>query len=166
MPNRRSFPVRPAFVAAMTFSLLLWSRATAEAASPRAIQIGSKALTEGVILGEMLALLAEHAGFKAKHLAAMGGTQIVFQALENGSIDAYADYTGTLTQEILKSERIRDEHGMREALATRGIGMTNKLGLHFLLVHQKYAQNARQEVFCQSILNFKNKNCHMATKLL
>ncbi len=110
--------------------MLFASTVSAEGPKTKPIQIGSKALTEGVILGEMLALLAEHAGYKSKHLAAMGGTQIVFQALENGSIDAYADYTGTLTQEILKSERIRDERGMRDALALRGIGMTNKLGFN------------------------------------
>ena len=109
---------------------LLMGSVTAEGPKSKSIQIGSKALTEGVILGEMLTLIAEHAGYKARHLAAMGGTQIVYQALENGSIDAYADYTGTLTQEILKSERIRDEQGMRDALAMRGIGMTNKLGFN------------------------------------
>lgn len=103
----------------------------AVAAPPgKPIHVGSKALTEGVILGEMLGLLAEHSGHKSKHLAAMGGTQIVFQALETGAIDAYADYTGTLSQEVLKSEKIRDETGMRDALAKRGIGMSNKLGFN------------------------------------
>ena len=130
MSNGRPFPSLRIALALLIFAPLIVSRAIADPTSSRPIQIGSKALTEGVILGEMLALLAEHAGQKSKHLAALGGTQIVFQALENGSIDAYADYTGTLTQGILKSERIRDEQGMRDALATRGIGITNKLGFN------------------------------------
>ena len=117
-------------VPVMALSQFLLSPLFAATPPSRPIHVGSKALTEGVILGEMLALLAESSGHKSKHLAAMGGTQIVFQALENGAIDAYADYTGTLTQEVLKSERIRDEAGMRQALAERGIGMTNKLGFN------------------------------------
>ena len=125
----------------MIVGTLFASTVSAESPKAKPIQIGSKALTEGVILGEMLALLAKHAGYKSKHLAAMGGTQIVFQALENGSIDAYADYTGTLTQEILKSERIRDERGMRDALALRGIGMTNKLGFN-----NTYALGMKEEL--------------------
>ena len=119
------------FVSSLTMLITFFvDNVSAEGNKSKPIRIGSKALTEGVILGEMLALLSEHSGYESKHLAAMGGTQIVFQALENGSIDAYADYTGTLTQEILKSERIRDERGMRDALAFRGIGMTNKLGFN------------------------------------
>lgn len=119
------------FVAAFVLMLLPVTSALGEGAgSAKPIQIGSKALTEGVILGEMLDLLAENLGHQSKHLAAMGGTQIVFQALETGAIDAYADYTGTLTQEVFKGHRIRDDEGMRSALAERGIGMTNKLGFN------------------------------------
>ena len=35
-------------------------------------------------------------GAKAQHRSALGGTQIVFQALVKGDIDVYPEYTGTL----------------------------------------------------------------------
>jgi osmoprotectant transport system permease protein len=96
----------------------------------RPLQIGSKSFTESVIIGEMLTLLAEGNGIEAQHRAELGGTQIVFQALEKGDIDAYADYTGTITLEILRNEQIRDEQAMREALERRGVGMSGRLGFN------------------------------------
>lgn len=99
------------------------------AATPR-VYIGSKALTEGVILGEILTLLAEHAGTDAEHRAALGGSQIVFKALQTGDIDAYVDYTGTISQELLQGKQVRDEEQMREALASLGVGMSARLGFN------------------------------------
>ena len=57
------------------------------------IQIGSKSFTESVILGEVLTHLARSTGVEAEHRAELGGTQILWQALQAGDIDAYVDYT-------------------------------------------------------------------------
>lgn len=94
------------------------------------VRIGSKALTEGVVLGEILTLLADHAGCDADHRAALGGTQIVFKALQSGDVDAYADYTGTISQELLQGQQVRDEQQMRDALKKLGIGMSARLGFN------------------------------------
>lgn len=111
--------------------VLTMSLAASEAfAQGTRIRIGSKALTEGVILGEILTLIADDAGFDSEHRAALGGTQIVFKALQSGDVDAYADYTGTISQELLKGQQIRDELQMREALKKLGIGMTDRLGFN------------------------------------
>src|SRR5262245_42210517 len=67
------------------------------------IRVGSKSFTESVILGEMLRQLAEHAGARAEHQAELGGTQIAFAALLKGDIDAYCEYTGTLSLEVLEA---------------------------------------------------------------
>ncbi len=119
-------------------SLLLANPVHAE---PVRIRIGSKALTEGVILGEMLTLLAEHAGAAAEHRAALGGTQIVFKALQTGDIDAYADYTGTITQELLHGQSVRNDDQMREALEKLGIGMSARLGFN-----NTYAIGMKEEI--------------------
>src|SRR5947209_1826590 len=83
---------------ALLLSLLLLSAwpATAQSAPEKPkIRIGSKAFTEGVILGEILAALARDAGAEVVHKDQLGGTQILWKALKAGDVDAYVDYTGT-----------------------------------------------------------------------
>jgi len=94
------------------------------------ITVGSKAFTESAILGEMLTVLAEHKGHEAKHLVQLGGTGIVWEALRNGSIDVYVDYTGTIARAILKDDTIRGVDAIRSALAGehKSVAMTNSLG--------------------------------------
>ena len=60
------------------------------------IRVGSKNFTEGLILGEIITGYSNAKEVKATHRSALGGTQILFQALKKGDIDAYADYTGTI----------------------------------------------------------------------
>lgn len=94
------------------------------------IAVGTKAFTESVILGEMLAALARDTGAKVELRAELGGTQIVWQALKSGEIDAYVDYTGTVAYELLPGRGIssHDEEGLRKALAEQGIVMGRPLG--------------------------------------
>ncbi len=67
------------------------------------IVIGSKTFTENILLAEMLALLLEEKhGFKVIRKFNMGGTKLVFDALKNGSIDIYPEYTGTGYTMLLK----------------------------------------------------------------
>lgn len=94
------------------------------------IRIGSKSYTENVILGEMLAQLARHAGAKAQHQAELGGTQIAYEALRKGDIDAYPEYTGTLALEVLKGSRPRSEADLQAALARDGLKVTRRLGFN------------------------------------
>lgn len=122
-----TFPAPRGILLLLIFALLA---SPALSADPPKIRIGSKALTEGVILGDILTLLAEHAGAKAEHRSSLGGTQIVFKALQIGDIDAYADYTGTITQELLQGQAVRDDKAMREALKAKGIGMSDRLGFN------------------------------------
>jgi osmoprotectant transport system permease protein len=72
------------------------------AGAAQGLSIGSKNFTESVILSEMLRLDAQRHGVTLEHHRAMGGSAILWQALRQGSIDAYPEYTGTLTQELLR----------------------------------------------------------------
>ena len=65
------------------------------------VVVGSKNFTEGVVLGELIRSLAASADGEAEHRQALGGTRLVFNALVSSEIDVYAEYTGTLTHEIL-----------------------------------------------------------------
>lgn len=66
------------------------------AAQQAPIVIGSKEFTENYILGEMAAiLLKEKYNQPVERKLGLGGTKVAFDALANGSIDLYPDYTGT-----------------------------------------------------------------------
>lgn len=68
------------------------------------IRVGAKHFNESYILGEMISQLLEEGGFKVERNFNLGGTLICFDALRNNEIDIYPEYTGTLTEAILKLE--------------------------------------------------------------
>lgn len=95
-----------------------------------AVRIGSKKFTESVILGELATLLAEDAGVPAQHAREMGGTRVLFEALAAGEIEAYPEYTGTITAEIFAGRELEGDAAVRAALAERGIAMSGRLGFN------------------------------------
>lgn len=67
------------------------------------VAIGSKNFTEQYIVGEMMARLIEaKTALKVKRVFNLGGTMICHQALAQGDIDLYAEYTGTALMVVLK----------------------------------------------------------------
>ena len=103
------------------------------------IRVGAKHFNEAYILGEMIALILEDGGFEVERNFGLGGTAISFEALRNGSIDVYPEYTGTIASEILKEKpgikfsRIKEllklRYGM-EVSAYYGFNNTYALLLH------------------------------------
>ena len=114
-------------------ALLIAALAVA-AACPRvsgeSATVGSKAFTESVILGEMVAQLARARGADLTHRKELGGTRFVYEALVRGDVDAYPEYTGTIAQEIFAGARVTDEASMRAALAKQGVRMSAPLGFN------------------------------------
>jgi osmoprotectant transport system permease protein len=93
------------------------------------LRIGSKQFTESVLLGEVARVSAHAAGIDVYHQRELGGTSILWRALQQGDIDAYAEYTGTLTQELLKDVPANaDIPSLRARLKPLGIGITDSLG--------------------------------------
>ena len=90
--------------------------------------IGSKKFTESYVLGEIAKRTLTSAGIPAEHRQGMGGTIILWQALRGGQVDAYPEYTGTIAQEILKSDRSLSLPEVRDSLAKLAVGMTDPLG--------------------------------------
>lgn len=66
------------------------------------LRIGSKNFTEGYLLSEILAQLLESNGYTVDRKFGLGGTLVCYEALVNGEIDTYPEYSGTLEQAILK----------------------------------------------------------------
>ncbi len=98
------------------------------AASP--VVIGSKKFTESYVLGEIAKRALNDAGVPTEHRQGMGGTIILWQALHGEQIDAYPEYTGTIAQEILKTDRALSLNEIRDALAKFGVGITESLGFN------------------------------------
>lgn len=93
------------------------------------VTVGSKAFPESWILGDALARLARESG-PAVHRANMGGTDIVFDALRAGAVDVYPEYTGTISEVILKSSGRPGIADIRRALEPMGIGISAPLGFN------------------------------------
>src|SRR5262245_53224326 len=94
------------------------------------VKVGSKSFTESVILAGMATQLVEGTGESVKHRRGIGGTRLLWTALVGGKIDVYPDYTGTISDEILGDNTLRNEEAIREALATHGIRMSRSLGFN------------------------------------
>ena len=94
------------------------------------VVVGSKKFTESYVLGEIAQRSLKDAGIPAEHRQGMGGTIILWQALRGGQIDMYPEYTGTISQEILKPDGAVTVQQIAEQLAKDGIGITESLGFN------------------------------------
>jgi len=110
--------------------LVIFCVATPSAAAENTVTIGSKKFTESVILGEALAQLAASCGANATHRRDLGGTRILWNALNAGDIDAYPEYTGTIAQEILAGENVSTDAEIRASLEQFRITMSQPLGFN------------------------------------
>jgi osmoprotectant transport system permease protein len=97
-------------------------------ASANPVIVGSKKFTESYVLGEIARRALNDAGVATEHRQGMGGTIILWQAIQGGQINAYPEYTGTIAQEILKNGQQLSFHEIRDALGKFGVGMTESLG--------------------------------------
>jgi osmoprotectant transport system permease protein len=84
----------------IAFAMLLVTT-TAYAAAP--LRVGSKRFTESYILAEIVVAAARAEGIEAVHEQGLGGTAVTERALEDGAIDLYPEYTGTIAETIVKS---------------------------------------------------------------
>jgi len=110
---------------ALVASLLVTTTALADATV-----FGSKAFTESVILGELVAQLTREAGYDAEHRRQLGGTRVLWSALVRGDIDCYPEYTGTLRTEIFVDKNITDDQQLLAALAQESMWTSRPLGFN------------------------------------
>src|SRR5258708_26690343 len=120
--------------------------AVANAYAAKAIVVGSKIFTEGYVLGELAAqaLEASSPPVPVTRKLGMGSTGILFQSLTTGAIDVYADYTGTLTEAIIKNPQLKSQEQIQAALLKLGLVMSNPLGFnntYALAVREKFARD-------------------------
>jgi osmoprotectant transport system permease protein len=107
-----------------------------ERAANRPIVVGAKKFTESIILAEMGARLAHNVGVGARR-DDLGGTPALWLALLQGDIDAYPEYTGTITRQILKDS----SPDVASELAKHGVRISRSLGFR-----NNYALGMRKDV--------------------
>jgi osmoprotectant transport system permease protein len=98
-------------------------------ATAQPVRISSKTFPESYILAEIAAQLLESRGFVVERKLGLGGTLIAFEALQEGSIDLYPEYTGTLSQAVLQQPDMTAGQ-LRSALANRDLEMGVALGFN------------------------------------
>lgn len=94
------------------------------------IVVASKNFNESYILGEILAQLLEREGFEVERKLGLGGTLICYQALVNGEIDVYPEYTGTISRAIMQLQGNPNINMLRGRLRTDGIDLLPPFGFN------------------------------------
>ena len=96
-------------IAALTLGALSLSAILAGCSGKETLTVGSKDFGENIVLGEMFAqLIEENTDLKVERKLNMGGTFVCFEAIKNGNIDLYPEYTGTGLTAQLKMDVIND----------------------------------------------------------
>lgn len=73
------------------------------------VTIGAKNFTENLLLAEMIgALIEARTQLRVERRFGLGGTMIAHNALKDGAIDLYVEYTGTALTVILGAETMSD----------------------------------------------------------
>ena len=114
------------------------------AQAQQALRVGSKNFTEQFVLGELYAQALEAAGIKVEKKLNLGGTLIAHKALEEGQIDFYPEYTGTMLLAVLKAEPMTDARAVYDIVkadyAKRGLVLLNQAN-----VNNAYVMVVRQD---------------------
>jgi osmoprotectant transport system substrate-binding protein len=102
MITRRKLIQTAAIAPLASAGVLAVSQPAAFAQDGDTVAVGSKDFTEQFILGNMYLQILEDAGIPTSENLNLGGTQIAHQALVNGDISLYPEYTGTGLLEVLQ----------------------------------------------------------------
>lgn len=108
----------------LLLSMLSWGE-------PTKIVVGSKAFTESYILANRAVNeMGSLPDVKVQSRLGIGGTGLVVQALQSGEIDVYPEYTGTITQVILKKPHLTKFEEIQNELKKIGLQMSRPLGFN------------------------------------
>lgn len=139
----------PLLLAIAGFALALypsWVGGNSSDRSRPRITIASKNFTEQFILAELMAqLIEDHTELVVERRFNLGGTMICHNALVEGEVDLYAEYTGTALTAVLEQPVINDPEEAYQVVAER---YRNKFDLFWLEpfgFNNTYTLTVRQE---------------------
>ncbi len=95
------------------------------------IRVGSLRDVEGNLLGELFAQVIEGAGeAKVERRLGLGGTGVVFAALDAREVDVVPQYSGTLAEVVLREPRLTEFSAIRERVGAKGYDVGAPLGFN------------------------------------
>jgi osmoprotectant transport system permease protein len=94
------------------------------------VRVGAKHFNEGYILSEILSQLFESEGYKVDRKFNLGGTLVCYQALINSDIDIYPEYTGTISEAILKQKEKLTFAELQDKLKALNLEMSGEYGFN------------------------------------
>lgn len=124
--------IKVAIVMVTCALLLMAGYSFSSLAANDVVRIGNKEFAEQRILGQLLAVYLESKGYKTE-VSNFVSSQSIFNALKNGNIDVYGEYTGTLYGYILGQSKTLSEDETYNYVKNRlekqyGITLLNPLG--------------------------------------
>jgi osmoprotectant transport system permease protein len=102
----------------------------AAGAEDRPIVVASKNFTESYLLAEIYAQKLESNGLTVERKFGLGGTLVCYEALTNGEIDLYIEYTGTIAQAILKRGGSPSVQDLNVDLNPLGLTLLESIGFN------------------------------------
>lgn len=114
----------------LALGLLFLCAAQVALAQAPSITVGSKNFNENYLLAEILSQLLEGAGYPVERNFGMNGTMVIYQALRNGDIDVYFEYSGTVAEVILNEPGLVDPVAFNARLAQLGVEALAPLGFN------------------------------------
>lgn len=114
----------------LAVSIIWLAMSGSAAAQTEPVIIGGKSFTESYLLAEMMAQLLESRGVPVERQTGLGGTLVAFQALVSGEIDAYPEYSGTISQVIFEMAGDPGQGELAAALAPVGVDLLPPLGFN------------------------------------
>jgi osmoprotectant transport system substrate-binding protein len=131
-----------------------------------AVRIGSKNFTEQLIVGEMYAQILEANGIKVDRKLNLGGTIVAHNALKNGDIDLYPEYTGTALLAILNEKTMSDPTAVYQEVAKQYKQQFNLVWLDQSPMNDTQALAVTQQTSQQRSLTTISQMVAMASQLV
>jgi len=104
------------------------------------VKVASKDFTEQVILGKIMVDLLKSRGVPVEDRTSLGGTNVNREALEQGQIDVYMEYTGTAWLSLFKKkEVVRDAKELYEKVKAEDMANHNLVWLAPATFNNTYA---------------------------
>lgn len=117
-----------------------------QAAPARPVVVGSKPFAESYLLAELFAQILEARGLTVTRRFGLGGTEIVFPALQQGAIDVFPEYTGSGLLVILKAPMATDPAAVFDTVSREFAARYDARWLAPLGFENTYAMSVRTEM--------------------
>lgn len=125
--------------------------------STSTIKIGGKVFTEQNILVDLISIYLKDKGYNVTSNKNLGGTFVAYEALKNGNLDLYVEYSGTAYHSIFKQNTILNSsetfNWLKEKFRQNDIYLFKSLG--FI---NSYALIAPQRTKFNKISDLKNES--------